>query len=182
MPPISQSLEVVKINGTLSRRLTSGGKELFPWHECWVELAVMKVISHHIRFLSRAAVVLVVLASSGFTGILHSCSLESMSCCGSESSKNADDCNNASPLKSQQRVESILSCHTNTVVGGLVLTQAVVEKQAKIEQKQTEAPVIVFTFSDFCNEETRSSFTRLLSTGFPSVSVDKCVLNASFLI
>jgi len=79
-------------------------------------------------------------------------------------------------------VKSQFECHTNAIVGGLRDTQALVEKQSNPENLMIEliAAVISQTihFSEFHNNTLFSS----RSTNVSPPSVEKYVLNETFLI
>lgn len=121
-------------------------------------------------------------ASSGFTTILHNCTMEVPTCCEVPTQNRHEQCDVSVPP--EVSIRSDLICHTNTVVGGLKPTAAVLEKESKSESKKLDAP-LVLTVSNFSStDQVNSSTSRFFSFAdivfFPSV--EKYVLNASFLI
>jgi hypothetical protein len=151
----------------------------------------MRRFPKHIVVVGRLLVVLFVLANSGFTAVLHQCAMggeqsaqsnQTIECCStsSENSRSACEVPQATPSSS---IVNQFTCHTNTVVGGLAGTSALLEKESKTQlsklgewsgnlaQEIVFKPIINHSF-------TLAHFA--INTSPPSV--EKCVLNSSFLI
>lgn len=151
----------------------------------------MRRFPKHIVVVGRFLIVLFVLANSGFTAVLHQCAMggdqsarsnQTIECCStsSENSRSACEVSQATPSLS---IVNLFTCHTNTVVGGLVGTSALLEKEIKTQlsklgewsghlaQQTVFKPIINQSF-------TLAYFA--INTSPPSV--EKCVLNSSFLI
>lgn len=132
--------------------------------------------------LGRLLAIVTFLANSGFTTILHNCTMVSMSCCEAPSETNHKDCGEELPSDSAPSIQSNSVCHTNTIVGGVTTNPAVFEKSGKSDVKK-----VVLTFAVLISPATLSQ--DFASSSFPAVtspvflpSVEKYVLNASFLI
>lgn len=150
----------------------------------------MKRFLQHIIVIGRLLIVLFVLANSGFTAVLHQCAMggdqsaqsQPVECCSipSENSRSACEVPQATPSSS---IVSQFTCHTNTVVGGLVGTSALLEKQSKTQ------PSKLGEWSGNLAQQTvfkpiiNHSFTlAYFAVDISPPSVEKCVLNSSFLI
>jgi hypothetical protein len=143
----------------------------------------MRYISTHILFVSRTLALVTFLASSGFTAILHNCTLVPASCCAAPREINHKDCSESLPVNLERSIQSNAVCHTNTVVGGITTNPAVLEKVVKSEVKKPVSPLFVLSpFVAVSGQSFTSStpFSSPASVFLPSV--EKYVLNASFLI
>lgn len=143
----------------------------------------MGYISKHILPVSRALALATFLASSGFTTIVHNCTMEVPVCCEAPKETNHKDCGESVPANKELAVRSNALCHTNTVVGGVTTNPAVLEKDAKSDVKKLQIAQSILTTSgaDFNQPRTPlSSFFSATPVFLPSV--EKYILNSSFLI
>jgi hypothetical protein len=142
----------------------------------------MRYISNHILFLGRTVTIVLFLASSGFTTILHNCTMETAACCEPRSGQQHEQCDVSLPQNIAFQSGQI--CHSNTVVGGVTPPAAVLEKDTKSEIKKFDTPLVfaaLFVHSVHQPECTSSHYSPSADVVFPS-SVEKYVLNATFLI
>ncbi len=143
----------------------------------------MRYISKHILLVSRTLALVTFLASSGFTTILHNCTMEVTTCCEAPREVNHKDCGGSVPANTELFIQSDAFCHTNTVVGGVTTNPAVLEKDGKSDVKKLQKAESILTTSATAFNQLRSPFNSF-SSGTPVFlpSVEKYVLNASFLI
>lgn len=143
----------------------------------------MRYISKHIFLVTRALALATFLASSGFTTIVHNCTMEVPVCCEVPKEIEHKDCGESLPANTGLAVRSDAACHTNTVVGGVTTNPAVLEKDAKSGVKKLEIAESIVTTSVANFNQLRtplSSFSNDTPVFLPSV--EKYILNASFLI
>ena len=143
----------------------------------------MRFSVKHIKTVRVAFALLVFFASSGATAVLHTCTLPKMDCCAPASSGNCDGCNESAVPVSAPLLQADFTCHTNTFVGGVALKLALVEKENKSQQNKASVVFVLpssFGFSNTVQAPSRYLFT--LAASHPPSSVEKYVLNASFLI
>ncbi len=130
----------------------------------------------HIKILGRIVVSLFFLASSGFTVILNTCVMDTPECCDTT-------CRESLPSPMGPSVQGQLGCHANTVAGGLNSIPALVEKGSKPQNNRLE---ILSETALHCAKRAQSGtsswFTVSFSHNISPPSVEKYVLNASFLI
>jgi hypothetical protein len=121
------------------------------------------------------------LASSGFTTILRECKLQQeMSCCAVPDRMNANECDqNLAP--NGPSFESDQACQTSSVIGGLAVKQAVVEKD-KNNRLQKTAPVVAIVYSDTSVSPSYSIHFDSRTEAVFLPSVGKYILNSSLLI
>ncbi len=148
----------------------------------------MKLFTQNIALFSRLFVGLFLLASSGFTAVLQQCTMESgqsrrfMECCSSSDESNLTECEVPQTTPSLA-FGSQFTCHTNTVVGGLAGTSALLEKKGKIQlSKLVEWSGNVLQQTVFKPISNHSSTLNYFALNVSPPSVEKCVLNSSFLI
>jgi hypothetical protein len=146
----------------------------------------MKRFSQHIIVLGRLLAVMFVLANSGFTTVLRQCTMKSdapMECCSipeksDAASRDAIQKNATSPSTVSQ-----FGCHTTTLVGGIASTSALLQKEsakqnAKANEFCAQHQQNTTSTSDVDHSTNPAHFAATLSPP----SVEKCVLNSSFLI
>ena len=123
------------------------------------------------------------LASSGFTTILRECRLQQeMSCCAVPDRMNANECDQNLTPKTGPSLESDQACQTSTVIGGLGVKQAIVEKD-KNSRLQNTATVLAIVYSDISGSPSYYSIhfdSRTEAVFVPSVG--KYILNSTLLI
>lgn len=142
----------------------------------------MRKILHYNASLHVVVFFVFVLASSGFTTILHECRLQQqMACCAIPDRMNEDECNQNSAPKAGASFESDQACHTNSIIGGLAVKQAIVEKD-KISKVQRAATLVVSLFSDISFSSLSSSRSDSRTEASFLSPVGKHILNSSFLI
>jgi CBS domain containing-hemolysin-like protein len=148
----------------------------------------MKLFTRNSVLFSRLFVGLFLAANSGFTAVLQECTMESneshqvMECCSisNESSNPAREVQQTAPFLA---TGSQLSCHTTTVVGGLVGTSALLEKESKVQlSKLGEWSGNLLLQTVFKPISNHSSTLNYFALDVSPPSVEKCVLNSSFLI
>jgi hypothetical protein len=126
--------------------------------------------------------VLVLSASSGATVVLHRCQMEIASCCSPKHTANNDGCDQSTAAQTGLSFKSDFTCHVDVVVGGLALKQALLEKENRSEANIAVIPNICSLSS--CTSIQTDSYTHELFLGkaVSPPSVDRYVLNGSFLI
>jgi hypothetical protein len=137
----------------------------------------------HIKSVRVAFALLVFFASSGATAVLHTCTLPKMDCCAPASSANHDGCDQSAVPISAPLLQADFTCHTNTFVGGVALKLALAEKENKSQPNKASVVFVLpspFGISNSVQALSRYLFT--LAASHPPSSVEKYVLNASFLI
>lgn len=142
----------------------------------------MKSFPGHILSLGRVLAVITFLANSGFTTILHNCTMVSMSCCDAPSETNHKDCGESLPADSAPSIQSNSVCHTNTVVGGVTTNPAVFEKNGKSDLKKSVLEVTLLVSPTTLSQDFASSSFPAVTTPVFLPSVEKYVLNSTFLI
>jgi hypothetical protein len=143
----------------------------------------MKLFTKNIVSIGRVVAFLFFVASSGFTTILHICTMEAMECCDTSGASDHDACANAespSPVAGAS-IQNVDDCHMNVVVGGLAANQAMLEKESKV-QNVSVLDLFVSTFVSLALNTNTSSFNYSYSESVSPPSVEKCVLNETFLI
>lgn len=143
----------------------------------------MKLFNKHILFVGRVVAILFFIASSGFTTILHICTMEASECCDPSGASDHHACpdeESSSPVAGAS-ITGVNDCHINAVVGGLSAIQALLEKDSKVQNISVLA-LLVPTFVSFASSINTSSFTYSYSETVSPPSVEKYVLNETFLI
>lgn len=144
----------------------------------------MKFIILHIALLSRVTLLAFVVASSGFTAILRTCVMETMSCCADAKVPQHMECDTEQPGDAPTlSIRADSQCHADILVGGMTTNPAVVEKEHKYQQTKLAIGANVLSFNCFQASPPSLSplFGHTTAKVFPP-SVEKYVLNASFLI
>lgn len=143
----------------------------------------MKLLTKNIVFMGRVVATLFFMASSGFTTILHICTMEASECCNTSGASDYHGCPNpqrSSPV-SGVVVQNANDCHINAVAGGLVAIQALLEKDSKAQNVNT-LTLLISTFVSLAPSTNTSSFTYSYAESVSPSSVEKYVLNETFLI
>lgn len=148
----------------------------------------MKLFTQNIALFSRLFVGLFLLANSGFTVVLQQCTMENnqsnqvMECC-SISNEGGNPAREVQQATLSLATGSQLSCHTTTIVGGLVGTSALLEKESKVQlSKLGEWSGNLLQQTVFKPISNHSSTLNYFALDVSPPSVEKCVLNSSFLI
>jgi len=136
----------------------------------------------HIKPLQLISAAFVFLASSGATIVVRQCSMDTASCCNTASCDNDDACDQPVALPSDHSIKAEYSCRTTTLVGGLAIQQAVVEQPHKSLLIMAVLGLVVPPDCRLSAQPPRSSSALLLADAASPPSVEKYVLNASFLI
>jgi hypothetical protein len=96
----------------------------------------MKKAETYLRLGRLALAVVLILASSGFTMVLHSCLMKDMACCGTMMAVGPMTSRSGESAEGATLVKKASSCCENTVVGGLNTSVATLESQkAPVHQK-----------------------------------------------
>jgi len=132
-----------------------------------------------LRFLFAG---LVFLASSGATTVIRQCSMETASCCNTASCDSEDACNQPAAVPSDYSIKAEFTCHTTTLIGGVVIQQAVVEQAHKPLLNKAILGCVISPDYMLSAQPHRSSSAHLLADAASPPSVEKYVLNSSFLI
>ena len=144
----------------------------------------MNLFTKNIVFIGRVVAILFFMASSGFTTILHICAMEASECCDTSGASNHHACPSDEETPSPVAGTSIQNaddCHINAVAGGLSAIQALLEKDIKA-QNLNALSVLISTFVSLAPNTNTSSFTYSYSERVSPPSVEKHVLNETFLI
>ena len=146
----------------------------------------MKFFSQHTIIAGRVLAVLFVVANSGFTTVLRQCTMKSdapIECCNVPGRSDPSSSDGIQKNASSPSIVNQFSCHTTTIVGGIASTSALLQKEFSKQiangsdlsaQLQPRA-----TFTSAFDLITNSA--RFAATLSPP-SVEKCILNSSFLI
>ena len=143
----------------------------------------MKFFTENIVVLGRVTAFLFLVASSGFTTFLHICTMEATECCDTSGATDHQACfdeETPSPVAGAS-IQNINDCHINTVAGGLAAIQALQEKDSK-ELNVNVLALLVSTFIPVGPNANASSFDYSYSDNVSPPSVEKYVLNETFLI
>ena len=144
----------------------------------------MTLFIRHKALVGALAALVVLLASSGFTVVLHSCLMGSMASCALAPS--SDHMAMASVPADHgsmgARFEGSPCCSTR-VVGGVKTAPAVSQKVQDVEHQT----YIIVSADRLCALSSSEPSTQPIQTlsgveAVPLSSVEKCVLNATFLI
>jgi hypothetical protein len=146
----------------------------------------MILSSKHIALAARVFVILFVAANSGFTAVIQQCTMQpvhTMDCCAAPGGHNSSS-QNGSPFQGETTVVGVSSeCHSSTVVGGLVNLSALVEKENTIHPRVIVSSTPLFWEPTlFDSHSTQSVQFSTPALAFSPWSVEKCVLNSTFLI
>lgn len=135
----------------------------------------MNYLITHRKVVESLITMLFFIASSGFTVVLHSCLMEETTCCPQASTGTTSA---SVPVS----VEQSACCSTN-IVGGLNTNPALIDKLQKTEQQKVgfAASAIIIASPNINAVATPNQLTSRVSL-FASPSVEKYILNASFLI
>jgi hypothetical protein len=139
----------------------------------------------------RILAVLFVLANSGFTAVLHQCAMESkqaapsdqsMECCDTPDRDNDAACEvSQGPSSAPHGIH--FTCHTSTIVGGMPSTSALLSEQSKTQLSKFGEWSANFPQHAVSRPIINRSFTLdYFAINATPPSVEKCVLNSSFLI
>ncbi len=142
----------------------------------------MRSIARHTIAFGRIFTLVFLLASSGFTTIVHICAMEASECCDTSGTSDHNACPNEQALApvAGMSIQNVDDCH-NEVVGGSAVVQALVEKDAP-EQNVEVLSVVISTFVAPASNNTSSWFKYSYSESVSPPSVEKYVLNETFLI
>jgi hypothetical protein len=137
----------------------------------------------HISLIRVFLAALVLTASSGATIVLHRCQMQTTCCCSPIRSTNGDGCNRPNGASSGKSFKAdFTTCNTSIVVGGVALKQALLEKENKPESnKAIVSKTGPLSLGSLLQTDRHSQYL-LLSKAVSPPSVDRYVLNGSFLI
>ncbi|TSA24386.1 hypothetical protein D4R75_01530 [bacterium] len=136
----------------------------------------------NIKLIRIVLAVLVLTASSGATTVLHRCQMQAASCCSPNRNTNDDGCDQPMASPTGQSFKSDFTCHIDVVVGGIALKQALLEKENKPELSIAAIPNVVSVGSSSLLQADSPSHTYFVVHVISPPSVDRYVLNGSFLI
>ena len=143
----------------------------------------MKFFTKNIVVIGRVTAFLFLVASSGFTTLLHICTMEAAECCDPSGASDHHGCP-SEPIDqpiSGSSIQNVDDCHINSVVGGLASLQALLEKDIKTQNSDILS-VLISTFVPVAPISNTSSLTYPYSQSVSPPSVEKYVLNETFLI
>lgn len=143
----------------------------------------MRSIARHTIAFGRVFTLAFLFASSGFTTILHICAMEACECCDTSGARDHDACPNKQVPASVASVSihNVDDCNINAVVGGLAVFQALVEKGFEAQNVEVLS-LLTFTFISPAPSNTSSWFTYSYIESVSPPSVEKYILNETFLI
>ena len=146
----------------------------------------MRFFSQHTIIAGRILAVLFVLANSGFTTVLRQCTMKSdalMECCSIPEKSDAACSDAVQKNATSLRIVSQFSCRTITLVGGIASTNALLDRESSNQNNKANAcsnhlqQLPLFTICT-THPEILSQFSETISLP----SVEKCLLNSTFLI
>jgi hypothetical protein len=142
----------------------------------------MRSIARHAIAFGRVFTLVFFLASSGFTTIMHVCSMDGCECPDTSGASDHDACpNKQEPVPvAGMSIANVDDCH-NEVVGGSAVVQALVENDAPARTVEVFS-VVISTFVAPAPNNTSSWFNYSYSESVSPSSVEKYVLNDTFLI
>jgi hypothetical protein len=146
----------------------------------------MKIFTPHMILSGRILAILFILANSGFTAVLRQCTMKSdapMECCSIPEKSDAASRDAVQKNATSPSIVSQFGCHTTTLVGGIASTSALLQKESAGQNAKA---------SEFCAQLQQNTIITptldhstnpaQLASNFSPPSVEKCVLNSSFLI
>ncbi len=136
----------------------------------------------HILVIGRILVLLLFVANSGFTMVLHSCSMSTMACCADAMPAPKAP---APPTSAAALAGSEMPCCTVIVAGGVNTAPVVMEhSSAQNPQKFTATAEVPAITAHADRQAFTSTMLARLSSGcaVAPCSVERYVLNAVFLI
>jgi hypothetical protein len=143
----------------------------------------MKPFTKHILLLKRLVLIVTIAASSGFTTVVHYCTMDVMDCCDPSPSADHRNCDLPGVPETGESVKAQFTCHTNTLVGGVSVKPAVLVKEHKSEPSRIVLATVTASLYNCLSHTSSSSHTLFSPAETPSPpSVEKYVLNASLLI
>jgi hypothetical protein len=143
----------------------------------------MRSIARHTIGFRRVFTLVFLLASSSFATILNICAMETCECCDTSGTRDDDAYPNKqvpAPIAGMS-IHDVNDCHINAVDGDFAVVQALVEKD--IEAQNVEVlSLLTSTFVSSASSNTSSWFTYSYLESVSPSSVEKYVLNETFLI
>jgi hypothetical protein len=148
-------------------------------------LEIMSFFARHKRLAGGIAAALFLLANSGFTTVVHYCTMKTSSsaaCC-----LPSDDANNSPMGKTGHSTEMAINapkseCHTTSVVGGLSDRLAIAEKANSPHLAKTNSVLIPLSFQFAHTPGAYPSRICIYLLDATPPSVEKCILYSSFRI
>jgi hypothetical protein len=146
----------------------------------------MWLIDKHSTWAGRILVVMLFIANSGFTAILHQCTMDTAECCDASRTSDHHACQDEDSVPAPitgPSVTSAFECHINSVAGGLSVAPAVTEKNA-INQVSKLDVVALVGYLDVATlaQSISSTLLHAFSTNASPPSVEKNILTATLLI
>ncbi len=146
----------------------------------------MKSFSQHTIIAGRILAVLFVIANSGFTTVLRQCTMKSdgpMECCSVPEKSDAASRDAIQKNANSLSIVSQFSCHTTTLVGGIANTLALLQKDsAKQNARENELCAQLQLRTAITSTLDHSTNPAHFAVILSPPSVEKCILNSSFLI
>lgn len=134
----------------------------------------------------RILAILFILANSGFTAVLRQCTMKSeapMECCSGSKESDEATCDGTQNQAGLRVIESQFSCHTTTLVGGIASTSALLQKEsARQSTMGNELCAQHQQHTTSTSAVDHSTNPAYFAATLSPPSVEKCVLNSSFLI
>ncbi|MDE3056777.1 MAG: hypothetical protein KGJ59_02325 [Bacteroidota bacterium] len=141
----------------------------------------MRYFLQHKRVFGSVLLAFIFLTSSGFTVIVHQCTMAAVPLCCAEKQDNAGECSSTAPTCTIYGV--VISCYVNTVVSSLNTTPATVEKSSLSKSFSAKSG----SFALLSSGGFTANSPAVLNTAFvfqhtSPPSVEKRILLSSFLI
>ena len=140
----------------------------------------------HIVLATRLLVILFIVANSGFTAVIRQCTMEPahpMDCCAASGERNSAPISGPRSQGEATVIGVLPDCSVSTVVGGLAIAPALLEKENTIHSSKIITSIPLSEQPAFFNTITKQPFhSSGPSLTFSPLSAEKCVLNSIFLI
>ena len=145
----------------------------------------MSFFARHKRLAGGVAAALFLLTNSGFTAVVHYCTMKTSSspaCC-----LPSDDANNSPKERTGHSTEMEIDapqseCHTTSVVGGLSDRLALAEKVNSLHLAKTNSVLIPLSFQFADTPGAYPSRISICLLDATPPSVEECILYSSFRI
>ena len=143
----------------------------------------MRSLRTYTEFVRTAITVLFLMASSGFTDVLHSCLMESRTCCEVMTVDGTMPSENSGGSSGRETAISGTGCCSDRIVGGLSNMSALTEKNTKSEAQRSV--LFVFVPENIHHPLTPATALQLDLRNIRNSSppqTEKYIFNAALLI
>ncbi len=145
----------------------------------------MKFLEPHIVAIGRVLVLMFFLASSGFTVVMYSCTMQDMGCCGTAKEEMSGTCTmmDMSQGTNGPSVSSGEKCSSLSIAGGLKTDPTIVEKASThretiVDHSEQIVPLFSLPAADFNSQ----IHPFIASPNLSPPAVEKYVLASTFRI